>query len=87
MFPLNYPKYKFIQPLEKSKKANERVFLESSKNEFFGLNTTVFKNEGVLNGVYNKLQDYYKDTAEVGLSSDCLYFLVTCSSHNSGLSG
>ena len=65
MSPLNYPKYKFIQPLEKSEKANERVFLESAKNEFFGLNTTVFKNEGVLNGVYNKLQDYYKDIAVV----------------------
>ena len=84
MSPLNYPKYKFIQPLEKSEKANERVFLESAKNEFFGLNTTVFKNEGVLNGVYNKLEDYYKDTAVVSL-----YFLCcsSASSANSGLSG
>ena len=84
MSPLNYPKYKFIQPLEKSEKANERVFLESAKNEFFGLNTTVFKNEGVLNGVYNKLEDYYKDTAVVSL-----YFLPysSPSSPNSGLSG
>ena len=72
MSPLNYPKYKFIQPLEKSKKANERVFLESANNEFFGLNTTVFKNEGVLNGVYNKLQDYYKDTTVVSPLSEYL---------------
>ena len=81
MAPLNYPKYKFIQPLEKSEKAKERVFLESAKNEFFGLNTTVFKNQGVLTGVYNKLEDYYKDTAVVSLLSEYL-----CnSSSNSGL--
>ena len=84
MSPLNYPKYKFIQPLEKSEKANERVFLESAKNEFFGLNTTVFKNEGVLNGVYNKLEDYYKDTAVVSLYLLCY---SSASSANSGLSG
>ena len=72
MAPLKYPKYKFVQPLEKSEKAKERVFLESAKNEFFGLNTTVFKNEGVLTGVYNKLEDYYKDTAVVSVSVSAL---------------
>ena len=80
MAPLNYPKYKFIQPLEKSEKAKERVFLESAKNEFFGLNTTVFKNEGVLTGVYNKLEDYYKDTAVVSLQSGYLCVSQLCSS-------
>ena len=82
MSPLNYPKYKFIQPLEKSEKAKERVFLESAKNEFFGLNTTVFKNEGVLNGVYNKLQDYYKDTAVVSLSLSVCLSSSSCNSQD-----
>ena len=64
--PADYPKYQFIQPLGgKSETAKQRVFLESEQNEFFGLNTTVFKSEGVLNGVYNKLEDYYKNTAVV----------------------
>ena len=80
MAPLNYPKYQFIQPLEKTEKAKERVFLESSKNEFFGLNTTVFKNEGVLTGVYNKLEDYYKDTAVVSISMPGPPCSSTCTS-------
>ena len=62
---VDFPKYQFIQPLGKSETAKKRVFLESEQNEFFGLNTTVFKSEGILNGVYNKLEDYYKNTAVV----------------------
>ena len=82
--PLNvdYPKYQFIEPLAITDNAKKRIFLESKENEFFGLNTTVFKNEGILTGVYNKLEDYYKNTAEVScqlVCRNCLSFYLSVS--------
>ena len=52
--------------------------MESKENEFFGLNTTVFKNEGILTGAYNKLEDYYKNTAEVSCQLVCRNCLYVC---------
>ena len=52
--------------------------MESKENEFFGLNTTVFKNEGILTGAYNKLEDYYKNTAEVSCQLVCKNCLSVC---------
>ena len=52
--------------------------MESKENEFFGLNTTVFKNEGILTGAYNKLEDYYKNTAEVSCQLVCINCLYVC---------
>ena len=49
----------------------QRVFVESDDGEFFGLNTTIFRTDGVLGGLYKKLANYYDDSAKV-----CLYWLV-----------
>ena len=46
----------------------QRVFVESDDGEFFGLNTTIFRTDGVLGGLYKKLANYYDDSAKV-----CLY--------------
>ena len=52
-----------------------RVFVESSDGEFFGLNTTVFRTEGLLGGLYKKVTNYYDNTAQdylAGVYSDAL---------------
>ena len=46
----------------------QRVFVESDNGEFFGLNTTIFRTDGVLGGLYKKLANYYDDSAKV-----CIY--------------
>ena len=43
----------------------KRIFVESDKGEYFGLNTTIFKTDGLLGGMYKKLVNYYDDTAKV----------------------
>ena len=45
--------------------ARNRVFVESSSGQFFGLNTTNFRTEGLLGGLYKKITNYYDDTAQV----------------------
>ena len=45
--------------------AKKRVFVESDNGEFFGLNTTIFRTDGLLGGLYKKLANYYDDSAKV----------------------
>ena len=45
--------------------ASQRVFVESSEGEFFGLNTTIFRTDGLIGGLYKKLANYYDNTAKV----------------------
>ena len=47
--------------------ARQRVFVESDNGEFFGLNTTIFRTDGLLGGLYKKLANYYDDSAKVSI--------------------
>ena len=47
--------------------AKQRVFVESDNGEFFGLNTTIFRTDGILGGLYKKLANYYDDSAKVSI--------------------
>lgn len=44
--------------------ANRRIIVESDQDEFFGLNTETFKNEGFLAGLNAKMNDFYENTAK-----------------------
>lgn len=58
--------YGYRRPYKRpySANGNRRILVESDTDEFFGLNTTVFKNEGFLSGLTNKMTGYYTDTAK-----------------------
>ena len=45
--------------------AQKRIFVESANGEFFGLNMTIFRTDGLIGGMYKKLANYYDDTAKV----------------------
>ena len=63
-----HPKYQTIKDSLMSrnqKEAKKRIFVESSDGEFFGLNTTIFRTDGLIGGMYKKLANYYDDTAKV----------------------
>jgi len=47
-----------------SANSNRRTLVESGQDEYFGLNTTVFKNDGFFAGFMNKLGDFYEDTGK-----------------------
>ena len=49
--------------------AKQRVFVESDNGEFFGLNTTIFRTDGILGGLYKKLANYYDDSAKVSIGN------------------
>ena len=61
-----YPSIKDSLISRNQKEAKKRVFVESSDGEFFGLNTTIFRTDGLIGGMYKKLANYYDDTAKVG---------------------
>ena len=58
----NYPTYN-----NQKEEAKNRVFVESSDGEYFGLNTTLFRTHGLIGGMYKKLTNYYENTAQVKL--------------------
>ena len=60
-------KYQHIrnEPVQAQGKPSQRVFVESSEGEFFGLNTTIFRTDGLIGGLYKKLSNYYDNTAKV----------------------
>ena len=47
-----------------SSNGNRKILFESDTDEFFGLNTTVYKSDGFLAGFTNKMTDFYTNTAK-----------------------
>ena len=58
-------KFQHVRNKPVQSQANQRVFVESSDGEFFGLNTTIFRTDGLVGGLYKKLANYYDNTAKV----------------------
>ena len=81
----SHPQY----PLQTSHDARNRVFVESSSGQFFGLNTTNFRTEGILGGLYKKLTNYYDNTAQVNIYifslSVCLLSFIISQDYLSGV--
>jgi len=47
-----------------SANGNRRTIVETGTDEYYGLDTSVFKNEGVFAGIMNQLTSFYEDTGK-----------------------
>ena len=61
--------------VQRKQDANRRTIVESGTDEFFGLDTKVFKNQGFFAGAMDQLMTFYEDTGKdyvADLYSDAL---------------
>ena len=56
----------YSKPLKQaySAEADRRILVESATDEFFGLNTTVFKTQGIAAGIWNEMVDYWENSGK-----------------------